>query len=208
MLRGNPALSATTRMHHIPRGGETAVTALLARWRGGDAQALESLIPLVYSELRSLARHYLRQERADHTLQSTALVHEAYVRLVGDDAPALQNRSHFFGIAARLMREILVEHARGRRAAKRGGGVAALPLDAAGDVPLRIDTDVLALDDALTELTRLDERQGRIVELRFFSGLSIDETAEVMAISPATVSREWTTARAWLHRELSKRGGA
>jgi RNA polymerase sigma factor (TIGR02999 family) len=205
MLRGGGPLPATTRMEQIPRGGESPVTALLARWRGGDARALESLIPLVYGELQSLARHYLRQERADHTLQSTALVHEAYVRLAGDAAPALQNRSHFFGIAARLMRQILVEHARAHRAAKRGGGVAALPLEAAGDLPLRVDADLLALDEALTELTRLDERQGRVVELRFFSGLSIDETAEVMAISPATVSREWTTARAWLHRELSRR---
>lgn len=184
-------------------GREASVTELLVRWRGGDAQALESLLPLVYDELRSLAHHYLRQERPDHTLQTTALVHEAYVRLVGHDPPTLQNRSHFFGVAARLMREILVEHARAQRAAKRGGGASILALDASLDVAQRIDLNVLALDDALNVLARLDERQSRIVELRFFMGLSIDETAVVMGISPATVSREWRTARAWLYRGLS-----
>ena len=182
---------------------ERPVTALLVRWRAGDRKALESLIPLVYEELRSLARHYLRRERSDHTLQSTALVHEAYVRLVGGDPPALQNRSHFFGVAARLMREILVEHARAERAAKRGGGALTLVLEEALQVPERVDVDVLLLDDALKALARLDERQSRIVELRYFTGLSIDETAEVMGISAATVSREWTTARAWLYREIA-----
>jgi RNA polymerase sigma factor (TIGR02999 family) len=185
-------------------GGATSVTALLARWRGGDVRALETLIPLVYDELRSLAHHYLRQERSDHTLQSTALVHEAYVRLVDHDLPDFANRSHFFGIAARLMREVLVEHARARRAAKRGGGVCLLTLEAAEHLAQPASVDVLRLDEALTELARLDERQSRIVELRYFTGLSLDETAEVMNLSPATVSREWTTARAWLHRELSR----
>jgi RNA polymerase sigma factor (TIGR02999 family) len=159
----------------------------------------------VYDELRSLAAHYLRRERPGHTLQSTALVHEAFVRLVGHSTPTLQNRSHFFGIAARLMREILVEHARAQQADKRGGGACTLALDEALRVADRADVDVLRLDDALKELARLDERQSRIVELRFFTGLSIDETSDVMGISPATVSREWTTARAWLHRELSGR---
>jgi RNA polymerase sigma factor (TIGR02999 family) len=181
------------------------VTALLARWRAGDGAALESLIPLVYNELRSLAQHYLRRERSNHTLQSTALVHEAYVRLAGTDPPALQNRSHFFGVAARLMREILVDHARAQRTAKRGGDACTLALDEALNVAGRTDVDVLMLDEALKELARLDERQSRIVELRFFTGLSIDETADVMDVSAATVSREWTTARAWLHRELSGR---
>ncbi|HZP49411.1 MAG TPA: ECF-type sigma factor [Vicinamibacterales bacterium] len=181
------------------------VTALLARWRRGDSDALERLIPLVYEELHALARHHLRHERADHTLQSTALVHEAYVRLVGHDPPALQNRSHFFGVAARLMREILVDHARAQRAAKRGGGALTLALDEALGVPNRTDVDLLLLDDALKELARLDERQSRIVELRYFTGLSIDETADVLGISAATVSREWTTARAWLHREIADR---
>jgi RNA polymerase sigma factor (TIGR02999 family) len=189
-----------------PRPGDPTITDLLARWRAGDERALESLVPLVYSELRSLAHHYLRQERPDHTLQSTALVHEAYVRLVGHEPPTLQNRSHFFGVAARLMREILVEHARGERAAKRGGGAPTIALDEIGEVARRVDIDLLQLDDALTELARFDERQSRIVELRFFSGLSIDETSEVMGISPATVSREWTTARAWLYRQIARSG--
>jgi RNA polymerase sigma factor (TIGR02999 family) len=186
-------------------GGDSPVTTLLARWRAGDQRALESLIPLVYDELRSLARNYLRHERPDHTLQSTALVHEAYARLVGHEPPALINRTHFFGVAARLMREILVEHARARRAAKRGAGACLVTLDAAENVARPLDIDVLRLDDALNELARLDERQSRIVELRFFTGLSLDETADVMGISPATVSREWTTARAWLFREISVR---
>ena len=183
---------------------ESPVTNLLVRWRHGDAQALEALIPLVYTELRALAHHYLRQERSNHTLQSTALVHEAYVRLVGQQPPALQNRSHFFGVAARLMREILVEHARSRQAAKRGGGADLLAIDEAADVAHSISVDVLRLDDALRQLARIDERQSRIVELRFFTGLSIEETAEVLGISPATVSREWMTARAWLYRELAQ----
>jgi RNA polymerase sigma factor (TIGR02999 family) len=184
---------------------ESPVTSLLARWRGGDAKALESLIPLVYDELRSLAHNYLRQERPGHTLQSTALVHEAYVRLVGRNPPSLHTRSHFFGIAARLMREILVDHARAQRASKRGGGADMLTMEEAGDLAQPVAVDVLRLDDALTELGRLDERQSRIVELRFFTGLSIEETADVLDISPATISREWTTARAWLHRELSRK---
>src|SRR5580765_5252599 len=151
---------------------------------------MEALIPLVYEELRALARHYLRRERPDHTLQSTALVHEAYMRLVGHEPPTLHSRAHFFGIAARLMREILVDHARAERTAKRGGGAYTLALDQALNVPDRADVDLLRLDDALKELARLDERQSRIVELRYFTGLSIDETAEVMGTSPATVSRE------------------
>lgn len=186
------------------RRGDPCVTDLLVRWRGGDARALESLIPLVYSELRSLAHSYLRQERADHTLQSTALVHEAYVRLAGHEPPALENRSHFFGVAAHVMREILVEYARRHRAAKRGGGTPSIALEDVEHVAQRLDVDVLLLDEALTELARLDERQSRIVELRFFTGLSIDETSEVLGISAATVSREWTIARAWLHRQIAR----
>jgi RNA polymerase sigma factor (TIGR02999 family) len=187
-----------------PERGDPTVTELLVQWRAGDERALESLIPLVYSELRSLAHYYLRQERADHTLQSTALVHEAYVRLVGKQPPSIQNRSHFFGVAARLMREILVDYARNQRAAKRGGGAPVLALDEIESVAQRVDVDLLLLDDALTELARLDERQSRIVELRYFSGLSIEETSEVLGISPTTVSREWTTARAWLYREIAR----
>jgi RNA polymerase sigma factor (TIGR02999 family) len=193
----------TFLMKQAVPGGPPGVTDLLVRWRGGDAEALESLIPLVYGELRSLARHYLRKERPDHTLQSTALVHEAYVRMVAHAPPALNNRAHFFGVAARLMREILVEHARAQQAAKRGGGVTLMALDDSVDRAEPMNVDILRLDDALNELGRLDPRQSRIVELRFFTGLSIDETAEVIGVSPATVSREWTTARAWLHREMT-----
>src|SRR5262249_555039 len=191
-------------MEQPPHQTGRPVTGLLAQWRAGDEKAMEALIPLVYEELRALARHYLRSERPNHTLQSTALVHEAYLRLVGHEPPALQNRAHFFGIAARLMREILVDRARARVTAKRGGGAPRLALDAAMNVADTPEVDVLRLDDALRELARMDERQTRIVEPRFFTGLSIDETADVLGISPATVSREWTTARAWLHRELSE----
>lgn len=181
----------------------TPVTTLLVRWREGDRQALEELMPLVYEELRRLARHYLRQERNDHTLQSTALVHEAYLRLAGGNAPNWQNRAHFFGVAAHIMRQILVEHARGRDAAKRGGNVCKLALDDAVAPLQQIDVDVVALDRALTELSELDAQQGRIVELRFFGGLTIEDTSEVLGISPATVKRDWVTARAWLYRAMT-----
>ena len=162
-------------------------------------------MPLVYDELRRLAHHYLQQERSDHTLQSTALVHEAYIRLAGGNAPQWQNRAHFFGIAAHVMRQILVEHARAHNAAKRGGaGVCKLTLDAALDVELRTDVDLVALDGALNRLSELDPQQSRIVELRFFTGLTIEDTSEVLGISPATVKRDWTSARAWLYREIDR----
>jgi RNA polymerase sigma factor (TIGR02999 family) len=187
----------------LPSDVPTQVTDLLTRWRAGDCRALDALLPLVYDELRRLARHYLRQERTDHTLQSTALVHEAYVRLVGQDAPRWQGRAHFYGVAARLMRQILVDHARSHGADKRGGHALRVTLDerlAAG--PGR-DLDILALDEALSRLAALSVQQSRIVELRFFSGLSIEDTADVLDISPATVKRGWTAARAWLFREMS-----
>lgn len=161
-------------------------------------------MPLVYGELRRLAQHYLRRERSDHTLQSTALVHEAYVRLAGQNPPEWQNRAHFFGIAARLMRQILVEYARSHQAEKRGGKACKLALDEVLSAPKEVDVDLVALDDALKTLADLDPRQSRIVELRFFAGLTIDDAAEVMGISPATVAREWTIARAWLHREIAQ----
>jgi RNA polymerase sigma factor (TIGR02999 family) len=181
----------------------TPVTQLLSRWREGDSQALEQLMPLVYDELRRLARYYLSRERSDHTLQSTALVHEAYLRLAGSNAPDWQNRAHFFGVAAHIMRQILVEHARGRGAAKRGGGAYRLELDEAIASPQEIDVDLVALDNALQKLSEIDSQQGRIVELRFFGGLTIEDTSEVLGISPATVKRDWVTARAWLHREIA-----
>lgn len=161
-------------------------------------------MPLVYDELRRLAQHYLRRERADHTLQSTALVHEAYVRLIGQDTPPWQSRAHFFGIAARLMRQILVEHARSHHAAKRGGHAFKLTLEDASAVAQPADVDLVALDDALKKLSTQDARQSRIVELRFFAGLTIEDAAEVLEISPATVTREWTIARAWLFREIGR----
>ena len=179
------------------------VTDLLVRWRAGDADALESLIPLVYGELRSLAHHYLRQERSNHTLQSTALVHEAYVRLVGQQPPALQNRSHFFGIAARLMRRILVDEARKRDSNKRGGTTIQVPIDDVNSLAQKQAANVVALDDALKTLETIDPRQFEIVELRFFGGLSIEETADVLKLSPGTVMRDWTFARAWLRNEMS-----
>ena len=174
------------------------------RWRGGDGEALDSLVPLVYGELRRIAQHYLRNERPGHTLQSTALVHEAYVRLIGQNLPEWQNRAHFFAVAAQLMRQILVDHARGRRSNKRGGGVCKLALEEAQDVAQLVDIDILALDDALKTLSEMDPQQGKVVELKFFGGLSIEDTAEVLGISSSTVKREWTSARAWLHREIAR----
>lgn len=187
----------------MPREASSPVTELLVRWRGGDREALEQLMPLVYEELRRLAHRYLSRERTDHTLQSTALVHEAYLRLAGQNPPQWQNRAHFFGIAAHIMRQILVEYARGRSAAKRGGNALTLTLDHAVAFPQQTDVDVVALDKALGELSGLDAQQGRIVELRFFAGLTIEDTSEVLGISPATVKRDWVTARAWLFRAMT-----
>lgn len=179
------------------------VTELLVRWQDGDDSALENLLPLVYGELRRLAGHYLQSERAGHTLQSTELVHEAYLRLVEQSPAGIDSRAHFFGIAARLMRQILVDHARERAAAKRGGGCR-ITLDESAMLSQKPALDLLALNDALTELARLDEQQARIVELRFFAGLSIEDTSHVLSVSPATVKRSWTNARLWLRRELSR----
>jgi len=181
------------------------VTKLLQCWRAGDRRALDAVLPLVYDELRRLAHYHLRNERPDHTLQSTALVHEAYFRLVGQDFPGWESRAHFFAIAAQLMRQILVDYARRHRASKRGSGVCMLTLDDAVALPQRKDVDVVALDDALKTLAEVDPRQSRVVELRFFAGLSLEETSEVMGIAAATVQRDWTAARAWLHREISRR---
>ena len=180
------------------------VTELLIRWRSGDAEALDSLMPLVYDEMRRLAHSYLRRERQDHTLQSTALVHEAYVRLTGNTLPQWQDRAHFFGIAANLMRQILVEHARSHNASKRGGGVFRLAIDAVNEPCERPDLNLVALDDALKDLSRIDPQQGRVVELRFFAGLSIEDIAKVLNISESTVKRDWNTARIWLFRELDR----
>src|SRR5688500_12263598 len=180
------------------------VTALLADWSAGNKAALEALTPLVYDELRRLARRYLARERPDHTLQSTALVHEAYLRLIDQKNVRWQNRAHFFGVAAQMIRRILVDHARGRQASKRGSGAPKLSLDEAIAVPERKDFDLLALDDSLNSLAKIDPQQARIVELRFFTGLTVEETAEVLGISPATVKRDWVTAKAWLYRDISR----
>jgi RNA polymerase sigma factor (TIGR02999 family) len=179
------------------------VTQLLLEWRRGDAEALDRLVPIVYAELHRVASARLRNESSAHTLQTTALVHEAYMRLVGLDRMALRNRTHFFAIAARLMREVLVDHARRKRAGKRGGGLTLLGLDEAegGKIPPLVD--VLAIHEALTDLASLDDRLCRVVELRFFAGLDIGETAEALSISHATVERDWTVAKAWLLQRLS-----
>jgi RNA polymerase sigma factor (TIGR02999 family) len=180
------------------------VTRLLRKWSAGDKDALEKLLPLVYDELRRRAGAYLRAERAGHTLQPTALVHEAYLKLVGGDAIEWKDRAHFFGVAARAMRQVLVDHARARNAAKRGEGQVLVALDAAGDAPTQPrNLDLLDLDRALVKLAGLDERQSRLVELRLFAGLTIEESAEVLQISHATVSREWKHAEAWLQREMT-----
>lgn len=184
------------------------VTHLLAAWTRGDARALEALVPLLYAELRRIAERQLDRERPDHTLQPTALVHEAFLRLVDQQSVAWQGRAHFFGVAARLMRNVLVDHARGRGAQKRGGDVTRVAFDEALLERVAADpaAEVLALDDALVEMATFDERKSRIVELRFFGGLSIEETAEVLGVSPGTVMRDWTLAKAWLSRQLREGG--
>jgi len=188
----------------LQRGTSNQVTELLVRWRSGDKAALDSLMPLVYTELRRIANRYLQGERSDHTLQSTALVHEAYVRMTGQALPQWQNRAHFFAVAAQLMRQILVDHARSHRASKRGGDVYKLALEDAEEQPKVLDFDIVALDDALKSLALMDEQQSRVVELKFFGGLSVDDTADVLGVSASTVKRDWTTARAWLFRELNR----
>ena len=184
------------------------VSRLLQHWRDGDRSALDALLPLVYKELRRLARFQLRQERPNHTLQSAALVNEAYLRLVGLNAPKWESRTHFFAIAAQLMRQILVDYARRHRAAKRGADVRRVSVSDAAATPQTTDCDVLALDEALHSLANIDPRQSRVVELRFFAGLSLDEIAKVLDVGPATVQRDWTAARAWLYREMSRKANA
>lgn len=179
------------------------VTQLLSEMQKGRTGAADELLPLVYQELRRIARAYMRRERPDHTLQATALVHEAYLQLVDQKRVDWKNRAHFFGVAAQLMRRILVEHARAHQAQKRGGAAAKLTLEEAINYFPQKELTLVALDDCLKELERLDPRQSRIVELRFFGGLTTEETSEVLGISTATVEREWRSARAWLHAQLS-----
>ncbi len=187
----------------MPRESSTGITRLLADWSRGDETARDALIPLVYDELRLIARRNLAHERPDHTLQSAALVNEAYLRLVRQKTPDWQNRAHFFGVAAQMMRHILVDHARNRRAAKRGAGAPQLTLDARIDPRAKSEVDLIALDSALTKLAAMDPKQSRLIELRFFAGLSIEEAALVMGVSTRTVERSWTAARAWLRVEMT-----
>jgi RNA polymerase sigma factor (TIGR02999 family) len=179
------------------------VSELLVRWKAGDQEALEALVPLVYKELRDIARHHLQRERPGHTLQSAALVHEAYLRLLDQRPFDTENRAHFLAVASRLMRQILVDYARSHGAAKRGAD-RRVELDASLVLPQVRSTDVVALDDALNDLSNFDEQQCRIVELRFFGGLATEEIAEVLGISPSTVKRDWNVAKAWLTRQMRK----
>jgi RNA polymerase sigma factor (TIGR02999 family) len=178
----------------------TEVSELLVKWGYGDQDALNQLMPLVYDELRRMARRYLRQERPDHTLQTTALVHEAYLKLIDQKHHDFQNRMHFFAITAQMMRRILVDYARGHQAMRRGGARFKLSLDDVTEVDVGMNPDLIMLDDALSALSVMDPQQGRVVELRVFGGLTVEETAKVLKISPRTVKREWGMARAWLHR--------
>ena len=180
------------------------ITRLLLDWRNGDQTALDRLMPLVYEELRRMANHYMRNERRGHTLQSSALVNEAYLRLVDHENIDWQNRAHFFGVAAQAMRRILVDHARTRNYQKRGGGAQQVSLDEAATMAGDRAAELIALDEALQELAKIDERKSRVVEMRYFGGLSLEETAEALGVSIPTVTRDWTTAKAWLLREMSK----
>jgi RNA polymerase sigma factor (TIGR02999 family) len=175
----------------------------LFQWRDGDRSALDRMMPLVYDELRQIAGRFLRREHSPPTLQSTALVHEAYLRLIDQNRSNWESRTHFLGVAATIIRNILVDHARARKSAKRGGATPNLVLDEALAVPAKREIELVALDDALVSLSRLDPQQGRIVELRFFGGLSIEETAEVLGISASTVKRDWLLAKTWIFRALS-----
>ena len=182
----------------------TDVTQLLKDWSGGDQAAVDKLMPLVYEELRRLAHQYMRREKPGHTLQTSALVNEAYVRLVDQSKIQWEGRAHFFGIAARLMRQILVDQARRKNFAKRGGGAIRVSLDSGTAIAQEQSANIMALDDALRTLEQTDPRKSQIVELRFFGGMSIEETAEALNVSPGTVMREWTFARAWLRNEMSQ----
>ena len=186
----------------VAESGE--ISALLQAWAGGDKAALDRLTPIVYNELRRIARRHLRSERAGHTLETTALVNEAYLRLVDCERMRWQDRAHFFAVSAQMMRRILVDHARRRGYLKRGAAVAHVSLEEAARVSPRPEADLVALDDAMQAFERLDPRKARVVELRFFGGLSVEETAEVLQVSNMTVMRDWNSAKAWLRREITR----
>lgn len=188
----------------VARPESKDVTTLLLEWGGGKRQALDELMPLVYDQLHLLAARQLRRERPNHTLHSTALVHEAYLKLIDQSRVQWKDRDHFFAVASQAIRRILVTYARSRNASKRGGGNTLLAFDESIALPGRRDIDLIRLDDALESLAQLDSQQARIVELRFFGGLSIEGTAKILEISTSTVNREWSLARAWLHREISR----
>ena len=177
-------------------------TQLLIDLTNGKRDAVDALLPLIYGELRSLAANYLRRERVDHTLQPTALVHEAYLRLIDQTHVNWQNRAHFFGVAAQMMRRILVDHARAHLAEKRGGEFQKVPIDGTIDPPLELPSELVALDDALVELATFDEMKSRIVELRYFGGLTVEETAEALGVTPVTIKRHWRLAKAWLYGKM------
>ena len=179
-----------------------SVTQLLEQWNNGDREALDKLMPLIYEELRKMARRYMGQQNPGHTLQTTALIHEAYLRMVKQKEKHFQNRAHFFGVAAQAMRHILVDYARTRHTAKRGGGARPISLEEAALVTPERAAELVAFDDALKELETLSKRQSRVVELRYFGGLSVEETATVLEVSPETVMRDWNMAKTWLHRAL------
>jgi RNA polymerase sigma factor (TIGR02999 family) len=190
----------------MTRTPRTEVSQLLIKWGNGDQEALDQLMPLIYGELLRLARSYLRRERPGHTFQTTDLVHEAYLKLIDQEHPRWQNRAHFFAISAQLMRRILVDYARAHQAEKRGGDHLKLPLDQvdeAADLCSRNNADLIGLDEALNKLSALDPQQGRVVELRIFGGLTVEDTAKVLNISPRTVKREWSMARAWLRQQIT-----
>ena len=203
-----PTSGVSTATTQARGASPEAVTRLLIAWKDGSKEALDLLTPILYSELRGLAAHYLAGERAAMTLQPTALVHEAYLRLVAQSLPDWESRSHFFGVAAHLMRQILVDHARRRRTAKRGSGGEKISLDSIVSFAPERDRDIEALDDALNTLAEVDERKCKVIELRFFGGFSVEETAKALGISVATVGREQRTAEAWLHREMTRRADA
>lgn len=203
MERSESAENAGQRAVIVDANAPSEVTQLLLAWNRGDRAALDRLMPLVYAELRRLARRHMRSEGSEHTLQPTVLVNEAYIRLVDENQVNWQSRSHFFGAAAQIIRRVLVDHARSRNRLKRGGNAAKVNLNDAASATAGLNVDIVALDEALNQLARLDSQKERIVELRFFAGLSIEETAEALGISPATVKREWAAARAWLYQEMT-----
>ena len=199
------AASLASRGEDSLAASQNQITQLLLAWSDGDKTALDQLIPMVHKELHRRAHNYMRRERRDHTLQTSALVNEAYLRLVDYNAMRWQDRAHFFAVAATAMRRILVDYARSRHYEKRGGDALKVSLDEAAAVAVEETVEIVSLDQALTNLSERDPRKSKIVEMRYFGGLSIDETAEVMGLSPATVKREWSTARLWLHKELTSR---